>query len=148
MAIPLLIDRLRVENAYGALDTAQQANVDPDDIALALQEASDIAWGILRPGFAAEEIIKLAASDEGVRGAIAAIVADVMARKRPHLRLPDGRTLYAADRRQAELHLTRIADGNPRTVAEELDINPAKASRLLNDRTRPLKKSVLDGGGF
>ena len=146
MAAPILIDQARVQRRYGATEVSQAIR-DPGDLAVAIQEASDTAWRILRRGFSPEEIIKLCAEDEAVLGALAAIVMDTLAKGHNHLRLQDGRTPFWSDRAEAIKTLERTADGSERTVSEVAD-DPSAASKLLNDRTRTPRRSPLCGGLF
>lgn len=146
MVAPLLIDRTRLERSYGALDVAGFADNDPADVVDALQEASDLAWGALRKGYAEDDIVTLCANDRAVQGAIASIAADVLARRRKEFRLPDGRTMYAHDRKLGEAYLESVADGHARSVAEASATAGLSPTRLLGNRVRPAKVSVLKGG--
>lgn len=147
MAAPILITRLRLERAYTVLDVAQCADEDAD-VTDAIQEASDIAWGVLRDGYSEEDIITLCANDTGVSGAIASIAMAKLARRRKEFRLPDGRTMYAADAKAALAHLTSITDGHTRSVAEAAAVASLPATRLLGDRARAPRRTFLTGGGF
>lgn len=156
MAAPVLIERERVERRYGARDVAAALRAVPpadpdDDFDLAAQEASAVAWRILRRGFSAADIIKLCAEDQEVQGALAAIVMDTLAKGHLHLRVKDGphegRTVFWTDRAEAVKALEATADGAARTTGEVAD-DPSGASKLLNFRKRYPKTSVFDGGGF
>lgn len=145
MPAPLLIDRLRLERSYGVRDVGDLVDQDADTTS-AIQEGSDVAWGILLRGFSAEDLIALCANDSAVQGSIASIVIDILARRRKEFRLPDGRTIYSADRKLAEAYLCEVTDGHRRTVAEKVANVPPTS--MMNDPTRRPKKSVLSGGGF
>ena len=119
-----LISQADLEKRFGPQTIATYLDDDGNDVAEAdrvtevLEEASDIAAGILLGSFSTAQITLLAANDYAVRGAVADIAADLMARRRPELLTSDGTTPYTAIRRTAELVLERHAKLEGRFVGE------------------------------
>jgi len=157
--MPTLITQAQLELRVGAQTVARyccDTGADVADVTIVtevLDEAEDIGAGLLLPGFSDAQIVLLAANGPAVRGALLAIAADLMARRRPALLDAEGRTPYSGWRKSAEQVLQRAGQAQTRLRAESAAGNNQLISVSTN-RTPPqlifagTKANPRGPGGF
>ena len=132
-----LITQAQLELRRGVKTVAQYCNdiggatADATIMDEVLSEAEDIGAGLLLPGFTDAQVVLLAANGPAVRGALLDIAADLMARRRPALLLPDGSSPFAKDRKLAEGVLERAGQAQRRLRAEKT----AGTNKLIGNST-------------
>ncbi len=120
---------------------------DAGKVALAITGASDEAYGILLGGFGSNERVqRLAAEDAEVLDALALLVRYRLTRFKREFRTPDGRSVFAADVREARDALRMKGDGAKRTSAEKA-VNGPGESELLRPRGSHRIRSVITDCG-
>lgn len=141
-----LITLAQMERRFGPQTVSRYMDDDGDDEAESTVEedvrleATQVAEGLLKPGFSLAQMEEMAKTDLAFLGLMLDIAADIMARRRPENLDKDGNTPYTGIRNKAEQRLKEIAKAAARLIAEEdAGSNQKLAVRAnINRRTYPL----------
>lgn len=114
-------------------------------VGIAITEASEEAYGILLAGFTTNEKVQaLVANDSSVKGAICQLTRYALTRWKKEFRLPDGKSVYQSEAREARDLLRGKASGAPRTSAETATNGPGPSSLLRPRTATPPRSLMLD----
>lgn len=146
MADRALITLAQLERRFGPLTVARYLDDDGDEEAEqsvaeeVLLEATQVAEGLMKPGFSLAQMEVMVENDLAFRGLMLDIAADIMARRRPELLDKDGGTPYLGIRNLAEKRLKEIARAEARLIGEESAGSNQKlaCTTNINRRTYPL----------
>lgn len=117
---------------------------DAGKVAIGIAGASEEAYGILMSGFGSvERVQRLAANDAEVIDALAHLVRYRLTRFKDEFRLPDGRSVFYPEAREARDLLREKARAGKRTSAEEVTPDGPGQSGLLRPRAAHRRVSVL-----
>lgn len=147
--------RIGADRARQLLDDDRDGQADQAAFEEVIQEASDVAGGELLGAFSQDQIVRLAAADRGLRGAVILVALGVLGERRPEFVDPQGRPLFAGfyDRGVARLKAYRSTAS--RIAAEEKEgQNLTMGTRLRAPRGVgvfsfvPTRRNPKAGGGF
>jgi phage gp36-like protein len=126
MSGPFLITQRMVELRFGAkvirdlFDKDRSGQADPERIEMALGEASDVVWGLLRKGFPSEAQIRdLVDNDKAVQGYCCQIFMGVAGQMKPGLLNAQGKNPYIEIQDRAEKKLAEVATAAKRRAKGE-----------------------------
>lgn len=125
MAADDLIVQLDLEIRVGASTLRQMltddgsTTIDSTLVTWALETASAEAYGLLRPGYTADETIKtLVDNDPGVKNAVVELAIGLAGTRRPGILAADGSTPYSKWRSAARKELKEWGEGKRRAKGE------------------------------